>query len=142
MQEMEERIELYDLIFEALTYGGRIVTDGGAPGVFVFSEDTENNRTMTRTAAGNLEDGREVARAALMTSGPGVLRAVLLADGYITVGGVRTDALIAEGYESGDAQSVIVAQAYSRKRRFLRFVANLDGKPVKIGRGNRLLPQV
>jgi hypothetical protein len=66
----------------------------------------------TRCQAEYLEDGLEQARAGVAAAPPGVTMYAVAWDGYATVGGQRSDAILVEAGTADSPQAVVLARRY------------------------------
>ena len=135
MSEIAASEQLADLVFLALDHGIESVSEGGPLIPFSVTETSTGERTVTRFAAETLEDGYSAAREHLAKSG--AERAVVARDGYLTVEGARTDAVIVEGQErDGASVSVVFAQRYRPGGRLRKF--QTIGNAAFVGDGDSL----
>jgi hypothetical protein len=70
------------------------VSEGGPLTPILALETPGGGKKMLRFAAENLEDGAEYGRAELESNREGAVHAVLLVDGYLTLDGPKTDAIL------------------------------------------------
>ena len=110
---------LAELVFAAIDIGILSVKESGGPLVpFVLMQE-DGNRTMHRFAAEMLEESLEQARAAVASAPASVTAYALAYDGYVTIDGQKSDAVMVEGCERGQASGQLFAQRYAAKK-FLR----------------------
>lgn len=110
MTEIAASDALVELAFAALDHGLESVRDGDGPLVpFALTEGAEG-RHLTRFAAELLEQGQEEARRHVRESD--AERVALAYDGYLSVEGERSDAILVEAQERGTTISVVFAQRY------------------------------
>jgi hypothetical protein len=127
---------LLGLLFLALDHGIGSITRGGPLIPFVLVEDADGEHVLKRFVFDELEDAVAAARDHLR--GLEDARRVALAfDGYITVEGERSDAVVVEGQESGDAGAHRLAQRY-RPGSALRKLKPI-GNAAYLGTGEPLL---
>jgi hypothetical protein len=111
MTEIHASDELVELAFAALDHGIESVRDGDGPLIpFALTEGKEG-RQLTRFAAELLEQGQEEARRHIREA-VGVERVALAYDGYLSVEGDRSDAILVEAQEHGMAICVVFARRY------------------------------
>lgn len=134
MSEIPATEELVDVVFAALDHGIDSVRDGGPLIPFVLAEDPEG-RSLTRFAAETLEEGQAQAREHAGSSD--AARIAIAFDGYLTVEGERSDAILVEAQERGTDSSVIFAQRYRPGGRLRKF--STVGNAAFTGRGEGLL---
>jgi hypothetical protein len=101
-----------ELALEALDHSLSSIERGGPLIPLVMSEAPDGRR-LERFIADFLEEGIRLAREHLASTQP--TRAVLVYDGFLTLDGVRTDALFAESFVRGDKESFRFAQRYTRQ---------------------------
>lgn len=112
---------LTDLAFLALDHGIESIKDGSGPLIpFTITEPPPGGRNLQRHVSDTLEEAQTGAREALRRDTDAV-RAALAYDGYITVDGERSDAIIVEAYERGQEHGVIYAQRYQPARLLRKF---------------------
>ena len=110
-----------DLVFFALDHGVESVRDSGGPLIPFLVLEQDGKRDLHRFAASRLEEGERQAREAIMASPAAVTAYALAYDGFITVQGVRTDAILVEASERGRPAGVRMAQRYTPKKFLRRF---------------------
>jgi nucleotide-binding universal stress UspA family protein len=118
MSDIPASEELVDVVFAALDHGIDSVRDGGALVPFVLAEDADG-RSLTRFAASTLEESQAQARQHAEASG--AARVALAFDGYLTIDGERSDAILVEAQERGTDASVVFAQRYRPGGRLRKF---------------------
>lgn len=101
---------LREIAAAALEQAMREVVPAGGPLIPFVLADTPDGRTLTRFPE-DLEHGQPGARAHVRAL-PGVVRAAVAWDGYLTVDDDRHDALFVEASERGDPASILVAHRY------------------------------
>ena len=135
MSEIPASEQLAELVFLALDHGIESVRDGGPLTPFAVTEASDGERALTRFVAETLEGGYSTAREHVAKSD--AERAVVARDGYLTVEGVRTDAIFVEGQERGERQACIVfAQRYRPGGRLRKF--QTIGNAAFVGDGDPL----
>lgn len=107
---------LAELTFAAIDIGVMSVRESGGPLIpFVLMVDG-GKRTMHRFAADRLEECLEQARAAVASAPESATAYALAYDGYITIDGQRSDAVMVEACERGEATGKLFAQRYAPKK--------------------------
>ena len=109
-----------------------VVPEGGPLIPFAVVENAEGQRALHRFM-GELSEAQRNARNEVRSS-PGLVRAAIAWDGYLTVGGERQDAVFVEASDRG-MPSVIVAHRY----RDVPDAAEPIGSPVLVERSKPLL---
>ena len=107
-----------ELVFVALDHGIESVADGGPLIPFAVME-TADGRELVRFAAETLEDGHAQARQHVQSGD--ALRVAIAHDGFLTVEGERSDAILVEAQERGQGTSLVFAQRYRPGGRFKKF---------------------
>jgi hypothetical protein len=100
--------QLTEIAFLALDHGIGIVADDCQLTPFALVEDTE--RTLVRAQGETLDDALAWLRDHVRNR-PGLQRAAVTFDGFLTVEGRRTEAVLVEAYERG-AEGLVLAQRY------------------------------
>ena len=109
--------KLMDVIFLALDHGIESVRASGGPLIpFVITEGSK--RELNRFAVERLEDGIIKAREFVVKAHAEVTFYAIAHDGYITLEGRKFDAILVEGGERGNPQSLLFAQRYEPKKGF------------------------
>ena len=112
---------LADLAFAALDHAVGSV-QGGDPLIPFVMADGPEGRTLRRFAAVTLEQGLGEAVVHVRSRrDEGGTRHALAYDGYLTVDGVRSDAVYVEAVEPGSVEVMVLAQRYRPKRTLKRF---------------------
>jgi hypothetical protein len=124
---------LATLAFMAPDHGIDSIREGGPLTPFVMHEDRDGQRHLNRFVAETLEEGVGRAREFARDDVPAERIAVAW-DGYLTVDGVRSDAIFVEAQETGETSSVILAQRYRPKARLRKF--ETIGNPALCGHGD------
>jgi hypothetical protein len=119
---MTDRPDLLDIVDAALDHGIRSVDGGGTLIPFVIHEEG-GDWTLHRFVAVTLEEGVDRAREFAWHSGPTTTRIALTYDGYLTVDGVRRDAIFVQVQAAGTTTSDLFAQQYEHR----------DGTVVEVG---------
>ncbi len=123
-----------DLAEFALSHAiGSIIPEGGPLIPFALVE-RDGARSLHRFSCDRLEE-MVVAGRMFVREQADADRVAFAWDGYITIAGVRTDALFVEASEGGAAASIVVAQRYGL-RGVIRKRAHLIGSPVEAGKGS------
>jgi hypothetical protein len=123
---------LMGLAFFALEHAVESVVASGGPLVPFAVIETGGNRSLSRFV-GDLEAGQAQAREAVKTA-EGADRAAVAWDGYLTHEGERTDAVFVEASETGDPESVVLAQRYVSSGRLRKKIETV-GNPALVKRG-------
>ena len=121
-----------ELVFVALDHGIESVADGGPLIPFAVIAD---GRELVRFAAETLEDGHAQARQHVRSGD--ALRVAIAHDGYLTVEGERSDAVLVEAEERGQGTSLVFAQRYRPGGRFKKFAT--VGNAAFVASGDSLL---
>jgi len=122
MTASTERPEVHDLVWTALDHGLGSVEGGGPLTPFVIREEADVV-SVHRFVAPTLEDGLDQARAFARRSGPATTCVAIVYDGYLTLDGVRRDAIFVQAQAAGATTSDLFAQQYESR----------DGTVVEIG---------
>jgi len=109
-----------------------VVPEGGPLIPFAIVENAEGQRALNRFM-GELSEAQQHAREQVRVA-PGVLRAAIAWDGYLTHDGQRHDAVFVEASDRGMA-SVVVAHRYSD----VPDAAEPIGNPILVARSGPLL---
>ena len=102
---------LSDLAFLALDHGISSIEKSGPLVPFVVTEGS-GERQIHRFVAEPYEESVAKARAYCATLAPSIAAYALAYDGYITLGGVKYDAIIVHAAERGGGDAYLVAQRY------------------------------
>ena len=112
MTTSTDRPELMDLMFAALDHAVGSIADAGGP-MTPFVLCAEGDRAeLHRFVAVTVEEGLERAREFIKQVAPEITQVALAYDGYVTVDGVRTDAVLVDVQAAGTPTSDIFAQRY------------------------------
>jgi hypothetical protein len=112
---------LLDLVFFALDHGVKSIRESGDPLVpFVVLEDPDGKRTLQRFVTERLENSVEQALA-FAAKAAASSRAAVAYDGFVTLDGNRTDAVLVLGRDVDTIKTVRFAQRYKPKRLLQRF---------------------
>ncbi len=135
--EFQPSEEFADFFFLAIDHGFESIADGGGPLVpFVMSVTTSGKKEMHRFAMERLEEG--LARAQQhVRDNQGDLRFYAIAwDGYVTLEGERTDAILVEAADRAQEHAVLFCQRYRevKKGLFRKKACERLGNPALIGR--------
>jgi len=131
--ELSEK--LMQLVFMALDHGVDSVREGGPLIPFLMSSEG-GGISMRRFGSELLEEAVALGRryAAQL---PGTVQLAAFAyDGYVTIGGKKSDAIMVEGYERGMPQSVVFGQRYQSAADGKKL--ELVGNPVSLGTAQAL----
>ena len=127
--------ELLDLAFLALDHGIGSISDAGGETLipFVIWQD-DSGRHLARFVEGTFEDSVALVRAHVAKL-PAEAKLVALAfDGFITVQGIRSEAVIVQAQRRGTSRSANYAQRYQRDGGSIAAVGNAahlgDGEPM------------
>lgn len=99
-REEPELAQLMELAGIALAHSVWIVSDGTVLSPVVWKE-CQGDRTVAVFESFTSDDPVAMARRHVDEIGPEVDRAVVVVDGYVTVGNIGTDALVAEARTAG-----------------------------------------
>jgi len=121
--------EAVNLAFAAMDHGIDSIRAGGPLVTFTLTETSEAGRTLTRFAASTFEESLNAARQFLSNSD--ATRGAVAYDGYLTVQGERSDAVVVEVFEAGSAEGFVLGQRYRPKRAFKKF--ETVGNPAAMG---------
>jgi len=115
-----------DLLFAALDYAmenAALAAQGFVP--FALLQRSDDTRGLSRFVSdGDLTDSVIAGRAALATVPAGTTAVALAWDGYLTVGGDRSEAVFVEAHEVGMPKSVLLGQRYTRSDGAVQPVGN------------------
>jgi hypothetical protein len=136
----ESSNQLFDFALVALDHAAdSVIASGGPLTPFSLIEsrihvESGKKGELTRFPTESLEEGIEHARDKVRRA-EGVLLAAVAWDGYVTLEGERTDAVLVEASQARDQVSLILAQRYveSEGGRLVRL-----GNPVKVAEGRPL----
>jgi hypothetical protein len=116
---MTDRPELIDIVDAAFDYGIVMVSGGATLTPFIIHE-----QTVQKFFAETLEEGVGHAREFAWRCGPTTTTPIALAyDGYLTVEGIRRDAIFVQVQAPGTTTSDLFAQQYEHR----------DGTAVEVG---------
>ena len=128
---LEMSQQFADLVFLALDHGVASVRDSGGPLIPFVIVEQDGNRVLHRFAAERLEEGEQRAREAIASFPPSVTAYALAYDGFITIHGTKSDAILVEASERIRPTGVRMAQRYTPKK-FLRSFQTV-GNPALVG---------
>ncbi len=111
MSDARPSEQLVDLAMLGLEHGVRSVSEGGPLIPFTFEEGPKG-RMGRRFVAETLEESAAAAHDHAAGLRGKADRVAIALDGYITVEGTRSDAIIVHAYESGDPVTYVFAQVY------------------------------
>ncbi|MGH2446105.1 MAG: hypothetical protein ACRDGD_08720 [Candidatus Limnocylindria bacterium] len=107
-----------DLLFFGLDHGINSVRDGGGPLIPLTVTEASGERSLQRFVAERVEESVAHAAASAKAT-PLTSQVVLVYDGFLTHGGLRTDAIFAEVREGPEV--AIMVQRYRPKKLLRRF---------------------
>lgn len=127
--------EFADFLWLALDHGFGSIENGGGPLIpFTMTVNVDGARKLTRYASEQLEKGVALAQESIR---PDIsLRMYAIAwDGFVTMDGKRTDAIIVEAGEKGARLAAVFCQRYLIHPRKLFRSAKCEriGRPALIG---------
>jgi hypothetical protein len=135
--------EFASFFFLAIDHGFDSIESGGGPLTpFAMTVSASGEKSLHRFAADRLEQGLEMARSHVAANRESVSKYAIAWDGYVTLGGKRTDAILVEAAERGDNRALLFCQRYRHVKRGLlrRTHAERIGNPALIERpSSRLL---
>jgi hypothetical protein len=120
------RLRFAGSCFFALDHGvGSISDTGGATLTpFVITQDG-SGRQLRRFVAGTFEDSVAMAQSHASSQPPSVQMVVLAFDGFVTVEGTRSDAVIVQAQRRGSSRGSTYAQRYHRDGSKVMAVGNV-----------------
>src|SRR5262249_14591317 len=105
-----------DLVFFALDHGVESVRAGGGPLIPFVIIEQDGKRELHRFATDRLEHAQQRARDFIAALPQNTGAYAMAYDGYITIEGVKFDAILVEASERGRPAAVRMAQRYAPKR--------------------------
>jgi hypothetical protein len=97
-----------------------VVASGGPLTPFSLVEESdEDHRQLTRHVCDTLEEGLAQARRKVR-EGVDIRQAAIAWDGYLTLDGLRTDAVFVQATNAGSSESIILAQRYMAGKKVRR----------------------
>lgn len=116
---------LLDLAFLALDHGIGSISDAGGETLipFVLTQD-RSGRHLRRFVADTLEESVAAARSHLAGLPTSVETVALAFDGFVTIQGTRSEAIIVQAQRRGFSQSANYAQRYQRDGSRIAVVGN------------------
>lgn len=103
-----------EMFLLALDHGYAMIQENGGPLTpFVMIQGTDGEKSIHRFANETLESGLEEAIAYVDKERNSIAMYALAWDGYATVDGEQTDAVLVEAGQRGEEQAVFVCQRYS-----------------------------
>jgi hypothetical protein len=135
MTEIQTSDELVELAFRALDLGIKSVREGGPLIPFAMT-DAPGGGEITTFATELLEEGQEEARRHVREEGAAD-RVAIAYDGYLSVEGDRSDAILVEAQERGMTTCLVFAQRYKPAGRLSPFES--VGNAAFVGPGASLL---
>lgn len=135
--------EFASFFFLAIDHGFGTIESGGGPLTpFAMTLSLSGEKSLHRFAPDRLEQGLEMARSHVAANRESISKYAIAWDGYVTLGGERTDAILVEAGERGDKRALLFCQRYRHIKRGLlrRTGAERIGNPALIERpDSRLL---
>jgi hypothetical protein len=119
-----------EVAFLALDHGVSIVADGIQLTPFAMVEEA-GQRALVRAQDDRLDGGLAWLRQHIRDR-PGLERAAVAFDGFLTVDGRRAEAVLVEAYERG-ADGLVLAQRYEWQGRGRRRRFESIGNPAAVG---------
>lgn len=104
--------EYSDFIFLGLDHGINSIRDGGGPLVTFVMTKTDDQKQLTRILTDRVEDGPIEAEKLIIAMNPKPKLALIVYDGYATVGGERNDAIIVRTFDISEEDGLVLAQRY------------------------------
>ena len=130
-----DEIKLNDLMFKALDHAVFSIKDNGEALIpFSLTEDSSGQRTLTRHVAERIEVGVEEGKKHIESSKDQIERYALAYDGYLTVDGLRWEALFVEAGDKLGAFGVLLCQRYQRKKGWFKNGIEPVGNPALVGK--------
>ncbi len=138
-EKFSPSVPFADLFFFALDHGIRSIEDGGGPLIsFAVVVDTKGHRNLHRFVTEQLEDGVKSARKYVADHEDELQMYAIAWDGFVTVEGKRTDAILVEAGDRGETKGVLFCQRYVPGNGSTKL--ERIGNPGLIGRPENLLP--
>jgi hypothetical protein len=107
--------EYLDFAFVGLDHGINSIIDNGGPLIPFVITETEGQRNIQRFVTENYEHGPILAEKYLKELSIKPLRALIAFDGFVTLDGEKTDAIIIRCFDHSEKEGIILAQRYVRK---------------------------
>ena len=107
--------EYSDFIFLGLDHGINSIRDGGGPLVAFVMTKTNEQKQLYRILTDRLEDAPIEAEKFLKSIHPKPKLALIAYDGYATIKGERSDAIIVRSFDMSEEDGLIFAQRYIPK---------------------------
>ncbi|MFN7943383.1 MAG: hypothetical protein U0X73_17455 [Thermoanaerobaculia bacterium] len=129
--------EFADFFFLAIDHGFASVEDGGGPLIpFAMTVGRNGERVLTRFAMERLELGVARAREFVAEHLETTAMYALAWDGFVTLHGERTDAVLVEAADRSEANAVLFCQRYAKTKSAIlrRTKCHRIGNPALIGR--------
>jgi hypothetical protein len=99
--------EFASFFFLAIDHGFDSIESGGGPLTpFAMTVSASGEKSLHRFAADRLEQGLEMARSHVAANRESVSKYAIAWDGYVTLRGKRTDAILVEAGERGDNRAL------------------------------------
>lgn len=110
---IEPSSDLVEAMWEAVDHAvERIRVSGGSLRPFLMTWEPDGSH-VSDLMGESMEDSVVLGRQLALQLGPEVVRCVLAWDAYVTVGGVRGDAIVLQAYERDAPVSHILVQRYA-----------------------------
>ena len=126
-----------DLFFLALDHGFNSISDNEGPLIpFTLMIQADEKPALTRHMADDLAASLTMAQLQVASLRGKASMYAIAWDGYVTLEGVKTDAILVEAGEAGDPQAVLFCQRYGPLKRglFRRASRERLGNPALMGR--------
>jgi len=137
LQELDENPRLMDLLSDTLGFAINEVAQTGSLIPFGILETELSERMIQGFKTGRLELGYEQARGAILAAPPDAKRYAFAWLGYITLEGVRYEAILSEGGERGEERGVAMGQRYKQRPPDVKYEP--IGNPAILGPHDNLL---
>jgi hypothetical protein len=129
-----DEVKLNDLMFLALDHAIESNRESGGPLTpFSITEDVNGKRTLTRYAAERLEEGEARGKKRIEESKADIVRYAFAWDGYVTIGGKKSDAILVEAGDKVAETGILLCQRYETKGLIKKSVVPF-GNPALVGR--------
>jgi hypothetical protein len=115
---------LADLVDRALSHAIDSIRDAGGPLIPFVLTETGDERTIHRFAKDTLEASAAEAHDFVRSRNEALERAVIAWDGFVTIDGTRSDAILALAYDKHQPETYLFAQRY-RPKGFLRSLQSM-----------------
>ncbi len=124
--------EFADLFFKAIDHGFESIKDGAGPLIpFSMTVSADGQLSLKRYVMDELQEAVARAQASITPEMPGVTMYAIAWDGYVTIDGQKTDAILVEAGQASDPRGVLFCQRYRtvRKGLFFKKVCERVGNP-------------